>query len=141
MRVATDIGGTFTELVAIDDQGRLVTTKALTTPHDHVEGIRDCLTKAAVDPAAVERVVHGSTIAINTVIERKGARTGLLTTEGCRDVYEIARGNRPDAYNLHFQRPRPLVPRDRRLEVRERLNARGEVLVPLEEGSLPAAVA
>jgi N-methylhydantoinase A len=140
MRVATDIGGTFTDLVAVDDQGRLLTTKALTTPQDHVEGVRDCLAKVAIDLASVDRFVHGSTVAINTVVERKGARTGLITTEGCRDVYEIARGNRPDAYNLHFQRPLPLVPRDRRLEVRERLNARGEVLVPLDEASLAAAV-
>jgi N-methylhydantoinase A len=140
MRVAIDIGGTFTDLVAVDDQGRMLTTKALTTPRNHVDGVRDCLAKVAVDLAAVDRFVHGSTVAINTVVERKGARSGLITTEGCRDVYEIARGNRPDAYNLHFQRPRPLVPRDRRLEVRERMNARGEVLVPLEEGSLVEAV-
>jgi N-methylhydantoinase A len=141
LRIAVDIGGTFTDLVAIDDDGRTQTTKALTTPEDHVLGIRDCLEKLSVDLAAVDLVVHGSTIAINTVVERKGARTGLITTEGFRDVYEIARGNRPDAYNVHFHKPDPLVPRDLRLEVRERVNARGEALTPLDEASLACTVA
>src|SRR5213076_2962734 len=115
--------------------------KALTTPQNHVDGGRDCLAKVAIDLAAVDRFVHGSTVAINTVVERKGARTGLITTEGFRDVYEIARGNRPDAYNVHFHKPDPLVPRDLRLEVRERVNARGEVLTPLDETSLARAAA
>ncbi|HLH24538.1 MAG TPA: hydantoinase/oxoprolinase family protein [Chloroflexota bacterium] len=141
MRIAVDIGGTFTDLVANGDEGQTRTTKALTTPDNHVEGIRDCLAKLAVDLSAVDLFVHGSTIAINTVVERKGARTGLITTEGFRDVYEIARGNRPDAYNVHFHKPEPLVPRDLRLEVRERVNARGEVLTPLDEASLARAVA
>jgi N-methylhydantoinase A len=141
LRIAVDIGGTFTDLVAIDDEGRTRTTKALTTPDNHVRGIRDCLDKLGVDLASVALFVHGSTIAINTVVERKGARTGLLTTEGFRDVYEIARGNRPDAYNVHFHKPEPLVPRDLRLEVRERINARGDVLTPLDEASLARAVA
>jgi N-methylhydantoinase A len=141
VRIAVDIGGTFTDLVAIDEQGGTRTTKALTTPDNHVQGIRDCLDKLSVDLAGVDLFVHGSTIAINTVVERKGARTGLITTEGFRDVYEIARGNRPDAYNVHFHKPDPLVSRERRLEVRERVNARGEVLTPLDEASLARAVA
>jgi len=141
LRIAVDIGGTFTDLVAIDDAGETRTTKALTTPDNHVRGIHDCLEKLSVDLAGVDLFVHGSTIAINTVVERKGARTGLITTEGFRDVYEIARGNRPDAYNVHFHKPDPLVPRDLRLEVRERVNARGEVLTPLDEASLARAVA
>jgi N-methylhydantoinase A len=141
LRIAVDIGGTFTDLVAIDDAGRTRTTKALTTPDNHVRGIRDCLDKLGVDVGAATLFVHGSTIAINTVVERKGARTGLLTTEGFRDVYEIARGNRPDAYNVHFHKPDPLVPRDLRLEVAERVNARGEALTPLDEASLERAVA
>jgi len=140
LRVAVDIGGTFTDVVAVDAAGRAATTKVLTTPDDLVRGIRHGLEKLGLAPAAITQFVHGSTIAINTVIERKGARTGLITTEGFADVYEIARGNRPDAYNVHFRRPEPLVPRDRRLEVRERINARGEVLLPLDEASLAAAV-
>ncbi len=140
MRVAVDIGGTFTDVVAVDHAGQRHTTKALTTPENHVLGIRDGLDKLALDLAGVDLFAHGSTIAINTVVERKGARTGLITTEGFRDVYEVARGNRPDAYNVHFRRPEPLVPRDRRVEVRERMNARGEPLLPLDEDSLAAAL-
>lgn len=140
MRVAVDIGGTFTDVVAIDDAGRIHTTKALTTPADHIVGVRDGLAKLALDLAAIDTLLHGSTIAINAVIERKGARTGLVTTEGFRDVYEIGRGNRPDAYNIHFRRPEPLVPRERRVEVRERISARGEVLTPLDDASVEAAI-
>ena len=80
-------------------------------------------------------MLHGSTIAINTVLERSGARTALITTEGFRDVYAIGRGNRPDAFNLFFHRPRPLVPRELTFEVRERMNAAGEVLLPLDEAA------
>ncbi len=140
VRVAIDIGGTFTDLVAIDGAGMIHATKALTTPENHVLGIKDGLDKLGLNLAEVELLVHGSTIAINTVIERKGARTGLITTEGFRDVYEVGRGNRPDAYNIHFHRPQPLVPRDLCLEVRERINARGQVLAPLDKASLAAAV-
>lgn len=140
MRVAIDIGGSFTDLVLIDGAGRVSTTKSLTTPDDHVIGIKDCLDRLGIDLATVETFVHGSTIAINTVVERKGGRTALVTTEGFRDAYEIGRSNRPDAYNVHFRRPEPLVPREMRFEARERVNARGEVLVPLDQASLSRAL-
>jgi N-methylhydantoinase A len=140
MRVAIDIGGTFTDLVAIDSAGQVKATKALTTPDDHVRGIQDCLVRVGIPPSQVEVLAHGSTTAINTVIERKGARAGLITTAGFRDVYEIGRGNRPDAYNLHFRRPEPLIPRERRVEVQERVSARGQVLTPLDQPSLLAAI-
>jgi N-methylhydantoinase A len=140
MRLAIDIGGTFTDLVAIDAAGEVSSIKALTTPDDHVRGIQDCLASVGIQPSQVEVLAHGSTTAINTVIERTGARAGLITTAGFRDVYEIGRGNRPDAYNLHFRRPEPLIPRERRVEVVERVSAQGQVLKPLDDTSLETAI-
>src|ERR1043166_4828809 len=140
MRIAVDIGGTFTDLVAVDDDGRLYRSKSLTTPDDLARGIQDCVRGARIDIAQATFFVHGSTVTINAVLERKGARTGLLTTKGFRDVYEIGRGNRPEGYNLFFKRPVPLVPRDLRLEVDERLYATGEVLTALNETSASEAV-
>ena len=135
MRIAVDIGGTFTDLVAVDDEGKVSRAKSLTTPDDLARGIQDCLRGAKIDVGGTQFFVHGSTVTINAVLERKGARTGLITTKGFRDVYEIGRGNRPEGYNLFFKRPVPLVPRDLRLEVEERLYATGEVLKPLDENS------
>ncbi len=140
MRIAVDIGGTFTDLVAVDDQGKIYRSKSLTTPDDLARGIDDCLKGAAIDVAGADFFVHGSTVTINAVLERKGARTGLITTKGFRDVYEIGRGNRPEGYNLFFKRPVPLVPRDLRLEVDERLYASGEVLKTLNEQTATAAI-
>jgi N-methylhydantoinase A len=140
MRIAVDIGGTFTDLVAVDDQGQVFRGKSLTTPDDLARGIQDCLNAAKIDVAQATFFVHGSTIAINAVLERKGARTGLLTTKGFRDLYEIGRGNRPEGYNLFFKRPIPLVSRDLRLEVDERLYASGEVLKALDKKSAKAAI-
>ncbi|HEY7319165.1 MAG TPA: hydantoinase/oxoprolinase family protein [Candidatus Binatia bacterium] len=140
MRIAVDIGGTFTDLVAIDDQGRIYRSKSLTTPDNLARGIEHCLSGAKIQVADATFFVHGSTVTINAVLERKGARTGLITTKGFRDVYEIGRGNRPEGYNLFFKRPVPLVSRDLRLEVNERLYATGEVLTPLDERSAAAAI-
>ena len=123
MRIAVDIGGTFTDLVAVDDDGQIFRSKSLTTPDDLARGIEDCLKGAQYRCCRADFFVHGSTVTINAVLERKGARTGLITTKGFRDVYEIGRGNRPEGYNLFFKRPVPLVPRDLRLEVDERLYA------------------
>jgi N-methylhydantoinase A len=131
--VAIDIGGTFTDLIGFDDAaGRFVEAKSLTTPAELVQGIVDCIRKSGLAPATVDELIHGSTIAINTLIERKGAKTGLIVTRGTRDVYIIGRGNRPEAYNLLFHRHRPLVPRHLTREVDERLLASGEVHVPLD---------
>jgi N-methylhydantoinase A len=112
----------------------------LTTPDGLARGIQNCLREARVDVAMASFFVHGSTVTINAVLERKGAQTGLLTTRGFRDVYEIGRGNRPEGYNLFFKRPVPLVPRNLRLEVDERLYATGEVLTPLDENSAISAI-
>jgi N-methylhydantoinase A len=135
--VAIDIGGTFTDLVGFDDKvGRFVDAKSLTTPHDLVQGIIDCLHKSALTAGAIEELIHGSTIAINTLIERTGAKTALVVTDGTRDVYIIGRGNRPEAYNLLFHRHRPLVPRQLTREVTERVLASGAVEAPLDRNSV-----
>jgi N-methylhydantoinase A len=135
--VAIDIGGTFTDLVGFDDKaGRFVDAKSLTTPHDLVQGIIDCLHKSGLAAGAVDELIHGSTIAINTLIERTGAKTALVVTNGTRDVYIIGRGNRPEAYNLLFHRHRPLVPRQLTREVAERVLASGAVETPLDRDSV-----
>jgi len=139
--VAVDIGGTFTDLVAQDGNGRVAVSKVLTTPHDHAEGVMTAIDKAGIDLRDTVLFLHGSTIAINTVIERKGVNTALITTRGFRDVYEIGRSNRPDAYNLFFERPVPLVPRRLRREVTERMTARGEIHTPLNREEAAAVVA
>lgn len=140
-RVGVDIGGTFTDLVAQDDRGQLRTTKVATTPQDHAEGTMTAIAKAGIDLGEAGLFLHGSTVAINTVVERKGVKTALLTTRGFRDVYEIGRSNRPEAYHLFFERPRPLVPRSLCWEITERITARGEVDTPLEPQATAAAIA
>jgi N-methylhydantoinase A len=130
--VAVDIGGTFTDLLAYDSAtGRLLSSKSPTTPAGLEHGIRNCLEKAGVSVDSIDAFVHGSTVAINTVLERKGARTALVVTKGTRDVYKIGRGNRPDAYDIWFKRPEPLVPRHLTFEVEERLLAGGDIHTPL----------
>ena len=139
-RLAADIGGTFTDVAAFDEKsGRLLLGKALSTPARLVDGISGGAEKAGARFADASAFLHGSTIAINTMIERTGAKTALLTTEGFRDVYEIGRINRPDAYNLYFKKHVPLVERALRFEVRERITAEGEIHVPLDEASVHAA--
>ncbi|MES2534319.1 MAG: hydantoinase/oxoprolinase family protein [Pseudomonadota bacterium] len=135
--IGVDIGGTFTDLVGYRN-GELVLAKTLTTPSNPTAGVVTALKSAGTKLAELDEFLHGSTMAINTVLERKGARTALLTTEGFRDVYEIGRGNRPDAFDINFQRPQPLVPRHLRFEVSERLNARGEVVTPIDEAAVLA---
>ena len=135
--VGVDIGGTFTDLVGYRD-GVIVTSKTSTVPADPTEGIADALKLADCDLAAMDELIHGSTIAINTVLEHKGAKTALVTTAGMRDVYAIGRGNRPDAFNLFFHRPRPLVPRELTFELAERMTAAGKVLMPLDQAEVAA---
>ena len=138
--VAIDIGGTFTDLVGFDDEaGRFVEAKSLTTPAHLVQGILDCIRKSGIKAAAIDELIHGSTIAINTLIERKGAKTGLIVTRGTRDVYIIGRGNRPEAYNLFFHRHKTLVPRHLTREVDERLLSSGETFRRLNKASVADA--
>ena len=131
--IALDIGGTFTDLVAFDlATGSIHHAKSSTTPYDLAVGIRETLSKSHLPIDKADAFIHGSTVAINTAIERNGARTALVVTEGMRDVYRIGRGNRPEAYNFLFKRPEPYVPRHLTFEVKERLNAAGEVVTVLD---------
>src|SRR5829696_4199263 len=126
MRVGVDVGGSFTDLVALD-RGRVITAKVPSTPEDQSEGVMRSL--EAVDAAEVAAFAHGMTVATNALLERRGARTALVTTAGFRDLIELARQRRPD----------PLVPRELRFTVRERMGPDGEV-EPLDEGSVREAV-
>ncbi len=138
-RLAADIGGTFTDVAAFDEKtGRMLLGKALSTPRNLVDGISHGVDKAGTTYAEASLFLHGTTIAINTMLERTGAKTALITTEGFRDVYEIGRINRPDAYNLFFKKHVPLVERALRFEVTERMTAEGEVYIPLDEASVHA---
>ena len=139
IRLAADIGGTFTDIAAFDETtGSLLLGKTLSTPDHLVEGIETGVAKAGTEFGAAGLFLHGSTIAINTILERTGAKTALITTEGFRDVYEIGRINRPDSYNLFFQKHEPLVERALRFEVKERVLATGEVAVPMDDDEVRA---
>jgi len=139
-RLAVDIGGTFTDLVlALPD--RSLSTKVLTT-HDAperavLEGTAAILAQAGITAADLALVIHGTTLATNALIERKGARTALVTTEGFRDSLEIAYEHRFEQYDLYMERPEPLVPRPLRFEVPERVAADGTVLLAMDEGLAP----
>jgi N-methylhydantoinase A len=138
--VAIDIGGTFTDLIGFDEAAqKFVQAKSLTTPAHLVQGIIDCLRKSGIEASAIDELIHGSTIAINTLIERNGAKTALVVTRGTRDVYIIGRGNRPEAYNLLFHKHRPLVSRRLTREVEERLLASGAEYQPLNRASVEDA--
>ena len=148
-RIGVDIGGTYTDLVAADESGRTVFAKSPSTPADQSIGVmagldelarRLNVTRAEM-LAATDRLVHGTTVATNALLERKGAKVALLTTEGHRDVIEMREGLKPDRYDLRSPPPEPLVPRELRFGVRERLKANGKVLIPLDTGSLDDAIA
>ena len=136
-RVGIDIGGTFTDLVGLRD-GAIVIDKTSTTPDDPTRGVADALSGVDADISAIADFLHGTTIAINTVLERKGANTALITTKGFRDVYAMGRNNRPEAFNLEFRRPRPLVPRALTWEVSAPMMASGEELEPLDDAEVEA---
>jgi N-methylhydantoinase A/oxoprolinase/acetone carboxylase beta subunit len=146
MQIGVDIGGTFTDIVALDQAGRLSLTKVPSTPKDLLEGIAAAVTRvlalAGARPADVERFIHGTTVATNAVLEQKGAVTAVLTTEGFEDVLELGRMKRSRMYDLQMDPEVPtfLAPRRRRLGIRERLDATGRVLVPLDEDGVRAAV-
>lgn len=134
MRVAVDIGGTFTDVVVFDEaNGSLALAKALSTPAELARGVLEGLTKATVQFGEVSSLIHGSTVVINAIIERQGAKTALVTTKGFRDVYEIGRINRPESFNPRFRKHRPLVPRENIFEVTERMLADGSVCTPFDE--------
>jgi N-methylhydantoinase A len=140
MRVASDIGGTFTDLVFLDEKvGTIGVSKASTTPKNFAHGVIDTIKKANLSVGDTRFFVHGTTIVINALTERRGAKTGLITTKGFRDVLEITRANRPDLYNMYYTKPKPFVPRQYRLEVTERVNYKGEELVGLDEDDVQRA--
>ena len=135
--VALDIGGTFTDLVYVEEEtGALRHAKSSTTPEDFTIGIQNCLAKSGVALGDCETFVHGATIAINTLIEQTGARTVLIATAGAGDAYLIGRGNRPEAYNVFFKRTTPLVRRGMIVEANERMSAQGEAILPLNEAEI-----
>jgi N-methylhydantoinase A len=142
-RIGVDIGGTFTD-VALEVGERRFTAKTLTTSRAPEEGVLSAvhavITEAGTEPGTVSVIIHGTTLATNALIERKGAKTALLTTEGFRDVVEIRHENRFEQYDVNIDLPEPLVPRRRRLPIRERVNAQGEILLKLDESSVITAI-
>jgi N-methylhydantoinase A len=148
-RIGVDVGGTFTDLVAVDGEGRVVIAKSASTPEDPSIGVMDGLGLLAAELgtdarsllAATDLIVHGTTVATNALLERKGAKVGMLTTEGHRDIIEMREGLKDDRYNLRMPPPIPLAPRGRRLGVRERMRFDGKVATPLDRRSLEAAIA
>lgn len=144
-RIGVDIGGTFTDFLLLDDRdGSIAIGKTLTTPDAParavIEGITELLATNAVRPGQIAQVVHGTTLVTNALIERKGAKTGLLTTKGFRDAVEIGREHRYDLYDLFIDLPEPLVPRNLRLELDERVLSNGSVLTDLEDGDVLAQI-
>ena len=134
IRLSADVGGTFTDVAAFDETtGALKLGKTLTTPQRLVTGIENGVGKAGSQFSAAKLFLHGTTVAINTILERSGAKCALLTTQGFRDIYEIGRVNRPESYNLFFEKHAPLIDRDLRFEIMERMDSHGTVLIPLDE--------
>jgi N-methylhydantoinase A len=143
VRVAIDIGGTFTDIALFADTGFIHQSKLSSTPDDPscavVDGVVQLLAELGIEPRAVAEVLHGTTVGSNTILQRKGAKTGLITTRGFRDILEIGRIRMPDMFDLTWEKPKPLVPRRHRLEVTERLAADGTVVTPLSESDVIAA--
>src|SRR5512145_2329613 len=143
LRLAVDIGGTFTDVALDAPRGRL-TAKVLTTPAAPERGVLDAvsavLAKAGCALGDIGLVIHGTTLATNALIERKGAVTALITTEGFRDSVEIGYEHRFEQYDVHLEKPEPLVPRQRRYCAPERISARGEVLRALDERAVRALI-
>jgi N-methylhydantoinase A len=139
--IGVDIGGTNTDLIFVDEAaGRLVTAKVPTTAHDQADGLLQGIAALGVAPDSIDFLIHGTTVATNAAIERKGARCGLITTAGFRDVLELRRRDRPRTYGLTGEF-RPLIERRHRREVRERIDSDGQVLEPLDLAALEREVA
>ena len=143
LRIGIDVGGTFTDGAIWDDNaGKLLFSKVPSTPPTFADGViaagLEALSQMDASFADIEHLVHSSTVAANVVAEKKGARVGLITTAGFRDVLEIQRTRRDRLYDLFYDKPVPLVPRELRLEVPERVDAQGNILVPLDEAAVRA---
>lgn len=143
VRAGADIGGTFTDIVVIADGGGVLVAKVASTPDDYGRAVIDALAQAmqslGIKPAEVSEVSHGFTVATNAILERRGERTALITTQGFRDVLGLARIRTPRLYDLYYRKPVPLVERRLRLEVKERVNFQGEVVSPLEMADVQRA--
>jgi N-methylhydantoinase A len=143
-RIGFDIGGTFTDVILVRADGTAIVKKLPSSPDDYaravVEGLRLLLLEAGESAERVSGIVHGTTVATNAILERRGARTGLITTSGFRDVLEIGRLRMPGLYNLNYDRPPPLVPRRLRVEIEERIDARGGVAITADTASIERAV-
>lgn len=143
IRVAVDIGGTFTDIALLLESGLIHQSKVSSTPEDPsravIDGVDSLLAELSIEPSAVAEVLHGTTVGSNTILQRSGAKTGLITTRGFRDVLEIGRIRMPDMFDLTWVKPQPLVPRRYRMEVNERMAADGTTVEPLSEASVIAA--
>src|ERR1043165_171249 len=144
-RIGIDIGGTFTDVALIEAaSGRIVIAKVPTTPDDFargvIDGVKQGLAKQRLAPDAVSLLGHATTVVTNALLEGKGARAGLVTTRGFRDVLELRRTARADLYDLFQDPPAVLVPRRWRFEVTERIDAQGQVVTPLDESEIPALI-
>ncbi len=150
-RIGIDIGGTFTDILAMDERGNLLTLKVLSTPEDFSQGILQGIKGITSTPgpeqphsplplSSLQEIIHGTTVATNAILEQKGARTGLITTKGFRDVLEIRRIRMPELYNLRWEKPKPLVERRLRMEVSERIDHQGTVITPLQLSDLERAL-
>ena len=140
LRVGVDIGGTFTDAIAISDNGEISTAKALTTSGRLADGVLSAIKALDIDVSGIDYFVHGTTAGLNAFLEKRGARVALITTRGFRDVYEIGRANRPDMYNLKYKSPRPLIERRDRFEVTERLTSDGAVHTPVDMNEIKELV-
>jgi N-methylhydantoinase A len=144
MRIGIDVGGTFTDIVCVEDDGTLSTAKVSSTVDDYsrsiAESLPGILEKRSLPGGAVQEVLHGTTVATNAILQQTGARTGLITTKGFRDVLELRRIRMPELYNWQWDKPADLVERRMRLEVTERIDARGGIVTPLDEGEAAAAI-
>jgi N-methylhydantoinase A len=139
-RIGVDVGGTFTDLVSIDDSGGLGVAKVLTTPGDESVGIAEAVRASQVPISSVEEIVHGTTTGTNAVLERRGARTVLVTTAGFRDILELQNQERTDIWDLAYEKAVPLVPRERCVELRERMSAPGSVLAQPDQPEIERVV-
>lgn len=145
IRVTTDVGGTFTDLVCFETdhatgESHVLTAKSDTTPPNFEQGVLNVIEKAGITASTIDFLAHGTTVVINALTERKGAKVGLISTEGFRDILEIARGNRPDFFNLNYRKPPPFVPRHLRAELPGRLSYKGEESTPLDMAALPSII-
>ena len=141
-RAAVDIGGTFTDVVFLGDDGRVLVKKVASTPDDYgrgvLAGLDECIRTLGIEPGDVTEIGHGFTVATNAILEGKGEKTALVTTAGFRDVLELGRIRTPRLYDLYYRKPPPLVERRLRFEVRERVSYEGEVLQPLDLSDVEA---